>query len=112
MPRRVKEPRTKHLIARISPAEQEMLQRAADAEFLSVAAWTRQTLFRRAAEILEVPLPAGQSEVGCRSAGADLAGQAHRTRCADWPRFVDDRRTSRALDAAMLSCGELGAFAL
>lgn len=54
VPRRVKEPRTKYLFARISPAEQEILQRAADAEFLSLAAWARQTLLRRAAELLEV----------------------------------------------------------
>ena len=52
MPRRVKEPKTKYLFARISPAEQEIIQRAADAEFLSVAAWARQTLLRRARTVL------------------------------------------------------------
>ena len=59
VPRRVKEPKTKYLFARISPAEQEILQRAADAEFLSVAAWARQTLLRRAEEILGDASPEG-----------------------------------------------------
>lgn len=48
----MKEPRTKYLFARITPAEQEILQRAADTEFLTLAAWTRQTLLRRAKEVL------------------------------------------------------------
>lgn len=58
------------------------------------------------------PSLSGASEVGCWSAGTDLAGQTRRTRCAEWRRFVDARRTSRALDAAMVSCDELGAIAL
>jgi len=51
----VNEPKTKYLFARISPSEQDLLQRAADAEFLSLAAWTRQTLLKRAGELLSLP---------------------------------------------------------
>jgi uncharacterized protein (DUF1778 family) len=58
--RRTKIPKTDFLFARVTPAERELLQRAADVEFLSISSWARQTLLKAATEVLgEPPLPSG-----------------------------------------------------
>jgi len=55
MARRAKVPKTDFLFARVTPAEREVLQRAADIEYLSLSSWARQTLLKAAAEKLGLP---------------------------------------------------------
>lgn len=48
MPRKAKVLKTDFVFARVTPEERDILQRAADAQFLSMSAWVRQTLLTTA----------------------------------------------------------------
>ena len=47
--------KTDFVFARVAPSERALIQRAADAEYLSLSSWPRQTLLRAAAARLDEP---------------------------------------------------------
>lgn len=52
MAKRPREPKTEVLFARMTPAQIDFLKRAADAEHLALATWSRRTLLQAAEQIL------------------------------------------------------------